>query len=554
VPQLANSAEGPLYFLAEAKSQIFLTAWSSLEWSQPQAQPLLSGFEEPEIYTQVDLGCHRTALSGTRLFTVGCDQGQGGDVWVTSRDLGTNSSALKPPVWSQLSPVISDSPALEAVALVTTDDGSIHAFFSRHEDTAINYTRWDSESWSRAAPVLKLPDGEAGSLAIATGPGNELFLIASNQRGALYFSRALSGDALLQSSWSPPTRFAVRQDGEIGSVDIAWDATGVIYVAYSVPVNQQRGIYLARSTDHGTTWSEPLQVFDGAEEGFDFVGAPSLLISSDGMAHVIWKVQSIQGDGVPQPISLYYARSEKGVDTFSIPAPVVAEPVAWREIVMDGKGNLHLLWQPLDTPTTLWDQISRDGGQTWEYPEGLPEAGKLAAVTKDPDGRLHLVGVGPTTLGHWIWSGNSWQSEAPLHWSSASQQEGSADLLAAVVNKLGQMVIVLAEPTGEGNVPQTNLMYSDRTIEFPRKLTATPEGSPQTPLPPTLTPMPPTPQSSSTPPGTVVSKPANPQAPTNSNATSARTSPLTLALLSVAVLLLSVLGIVIRQAARGNDR
>jgi hypothetical protein len=558
VPRSANSAEGPLYFLAEAKSQVFLTAWNDLEWSQPQAQPILSDFEEPEIFTEVDFSCRRPALSGNRLFMVGCDEGQGGDVWVTSRDLGADASSLEPPVWSQLSPVTSSHLALEAVELVTTEDGSIHAFFSQHEDSAIYYTRWDGESWSRVAPVLKLPDGEAGSPAIATGPGNELFLIAPNKRGALYFSRAISDDALLQSNWSPLARLAVGQDAEIGSVDIAWDARGTIYVVYSVPVNQNRGIYLVLSKDHGTTWSEPVQVFDGAAAAFDFIGAPSLLISTDGVAHVIWKVQSVQGDGLRQPISLYYARSEDGIHTFSVAAPVVEEPVAWREIMMDVKGNLHLLWQPQNTPSTLWDQISLDGGQTWQYPQGLPEAGTLAAVTSDPDGRLHLMGVSPTSLGHWIWNGNGWQTEAPLHWSSTSQQEAAAKFLAAAVNKQGKMIVLLAEPTGVGDVTQTNLLYSNRAIELSRKQTATPEISTPTPLAPASTPIPPTPMPSPTPAAAVDVELTNSQSQTDGqtegNVTNDPLLPFTMAIVPVAVLLFIVLGIVVRGGTRGDER
>ena len=105
VTGLANRPEDPLYFLTETKSQVFLAAWDGHQWSQPQEQPILSGFEEPEIYTHVVYGCHRASLLGERLYIVGCDQGGGGDVWVTSRYLGSDTSWSKPPVWSQLSPV-----------------------------------------------------------------------------------------------------------------------------------------------------------------------------------------------------------------------------------------------------------------------------------------------------------------------------------------------------------------------------------------------------------------------------------------------------------------
>jgi hypothetical protein len=318
---------------------------------------------------------------------------------------------------------------------------------------------------------------------------------------------------VIASSWSTLTPLETGHDGEVGSVDVGWDAAGTVYVTYSVPVNEERGVYLVLSEDRGTTWSEPLQVFDGAAAGFDLVGAPSLLTSANGSLHIIWKEQSIQGDGVPQPLSLYYTRSGDGGHTFDQPELVVEEAVAWREIVTDSAGNLHLLWQPLATLTTVWDQVSFDGGHTWQYPQGLPNERGLTAVAIDPAGRLHLVGVSPGTLGHWLWDG-----------------------------------------TGEGNVAEQTLLYSTRTLKLSTEESAIQEGPTQTLSPPTLTPATSTPESSSTPASTVDSELANSQGTSDRNEANNRMSPFTIALLAVALLLLSVLGIVIRRAAQFKDR
>jgi hypothetical protein len=554
VTGLANSSESLLYFLTETESQIYLSAWNGIQWSEPQEQPVLDGFEDPEIFTKVDYGCHRASLLGARLYVIGCDQGEGDDVWVTSRDLGSETSWFKPPVWSQLSPVTSDKLEVEAVELVATEDGLIHAFFSQRQESVIYYAYWDGELWSNITPVLNLPDGEAGWPAITAGPGNELFLIAPTNKGALYFSRAISGNAAAESQWSTPTRLAIVHDGEIGSVDVAWDTAGTVYLAYSVPVNEERGIYLVQSKDQGTSWSAPLQVFNGAAAGFDLVGAPSLLTSEDGSLHIIWKQQSIQGDGALQPRSLYYTRSEDGGQTFNDAELVVEEPVAWREIVTDNNGNLHLLWQPQDPLTTVWDQVSLDGGHTWQYPQGLPDEGGLAAVAKDIAGRLHFLGLGPGALGHWHWDGNRWQSEAPLEWSLSPEQESPVELLAAAVNKQGKMMVVLAEPASEGNVAERTLLYSTRTLELPPNETPIQDVLTPTLLAPTLTPATPTPEPPPTPARTADSEPTNSQDQTDRNETKNPISHLTMALLPVALLLLSVLGIVIRRANQVEDR
>ena len=554
VTELANSPDGLLYLLTETQSQIYLSAWNGIQWSEPQQQPVLAGFEDPEIFTQVDYGCHRTSLLGERLYITGCDQVEGGDVWFTSRHLEADTSWFKPPVWSQLSPVTDDNLEIEAVELVTTGDDLIHGFFSQRQDPAIYYTYWDGELWSHITQVLKLPEGEAAWPAIAAGPGNELFLIVRNNRGTLYFSKATSSSADIASSWSTPTLLGISHAGEVGSVDVARDPAGIVYVAYSVPVNEERGIYLVLSKDQGTTWSEPLQVFDGAAAGFDLVGAPSLLTSENGFLHIIWKQQSIQGDGVPQSLSLYYTRSEDGGHTFNDAELVVEESVAWREIVTDGEGNLHLLWQPQDTLTTVWDQVSLDDGHTWQHPQGLPHEGMAAAIIVDSVGRLHLVDAGPGSLGHWLWDGSRWRSEAPLQWALTSQQDGPVELLAAAVNKQGKMMVVLPEPTGEDRAAERTLLYSIRALELPPKQTAIQEVPTQTRLPPTLTPAtPPTPEPLLTPTATVDNE-SDDQGQLDQVETNDPISPFTMALLPVALLLLVVLGIVIRRAARVKDR
>ena len=552
VTGLVNNPSAPLYFLTETQSQVYLSAWNGLQWSEPQEQSILTGFEDPEIFTQVDYGCHRASLLGTQLYIVGCDEGGGGDVWVTSRDLGSNTSWFSPPIWSQPAAVSDDSLELESVKLVSTDDGLIHAFLSQRQDPAIYYTSWDGESWSHITPVLKLPDGEAGWPAIETGSGNELFLIAPNNRGTVYYSRATSGEAATESSWSAPTRLEVGQDGEIGSVDVA-SFNGTVYLAYSVPLNEARGIYLVQSQDNGTSWSEPKQVFDGAAAGFDLVGAPSLLISENGFLHIIWKQQLIQGDGVTQPVSLYYTRSEDGGQTFNDAERVVEEPVAWQEIMTDGKGHLHLLWQQQDTLTTVWDQVSLDDGNTWEYPKGLADEGGIATVTRDPAGRLNFVSVGTNSLGHWLWDGDRWQTEAPLDWSLSSQQETPVEVMASVVNKQGKMMVVLSERTGQGNTVERHLLYSIRTLETPTEADIVQEIPTQTLLPPTSTPTTLTPEPSLTSVSTVESEPTEPQGQADLNETNNRTSPFTMALIPVALLLLSVLAIVIRRANQAKE-
>jgi hypothetical protein len=548
----SNNSGDPLYLVTETKSQVVLTAWDGRQWSQAQAQKTLAGFEEPEIYTEVIFGCHRASLSGKLLYVVGCDENGGGDVWVTSRNLGSKTSWFSPSAWSQPSPVTSENLEIDTIRLVATGDDLIHGFFSQREERAIYYTYWNGKLWSRITPVLQLPEGGAGLPAVVTGPDNELFLFVPNNRGGLYFSRATSDSAAFESGWAPITRLEIGHDGEIGAVDAAEGADGSLSVVYSVPLNEERGIYLVQSKDNGTSWSEPLQVFNGATAGFDVVGVPSLVTSDNGFVHIIWKEQSIQGNGVSESLSLYYTRSEDGGRTFSDPELLLEDPAAWQEIVTDGKGNLHILWQQQDSMTTIWDQVSRDGGRSWQVAQGLPVEGTAVSMMEDPAGQLHVLSAGAGSLVHWLWEGSRWKSETPLHWTLASQDKASVELLAVTANKKGEMVIVMAVPTGAGNTTAQVLLYSTHVLESVRQ----PPGvqPTQTRQPPTQIPATPTPRSLPTATGTIEVELTNAQGRTDPNEISGGMSPVTITLIPVAILLLSVLGIVARRANRNKDQ
>jgi hypothetical protein len=542
---LEHSLQGLLYLLTDMKDQSYLSVWRGSRWSEPQGQPILSGFEEPETYAPISLGCHQAAGFGERLYVIGCDQGEGGDIWVTSRDIGSTESWFSPQAWTQPVPVSGAEVDVSALELVSSNDGLVHAVFSQRQDSVISYTRWDGATWSRITTVLKLPDGEAHSPAIGAGPGNELFLIALSSEGALHYVRAKSSDAVTSSRWSTPTLLPTEHDGPVGPADVAWDAAGTVYVAYSIPVYEERGVYLIKSQDEGEAWSEPMQVFDGAAAGFDLVGSPVLLVTASGHIHVQWKRQSIATDGASQPLSLFHAWSEDAGRTFSEPELVVEAPVTWHTIVADGRGNLHRLWQRSDTSLNLWDQVSVDGGHSWQVPQQLPVAEGQPRVTLDPAGQLHLVGPSVGSLGHWRWNGSRWQAESPLPLASA--QDGPVELLASAINMEGEFVVLVRGLTSAGAETAEPLQYMTLRLSLPAGQAAKTEEPVLSSLS-TDEPATPTPEPSVTPPVEGASPAA---VPVNSGD---RWSQSILTVLPSAVLLLAVIGIAALRALRSRTR
>jgi hypothetical protein len=138
----------------------------------------------------------------------------------------------------------------------------------------------------------------------------------------------------------------------------------------------------------------------------------------------------------------------------------------------DSAGNLHRLWQPPDDLATVWDQVSRDGGRSWQAAQRLPAEDGPAAVTVDPAGRLQLVGVGLSSLSHWLWDGSRWQADVSHRWTMTGLPEGAADEVAAAVSQEGDLVVVWAAPTGEDNSTESQLLFAARTLALPSGQTA----------------------------------------------------------------------------------
>jgi hypothetical protein len=544
---LQRGQQGPLYLLTEIQDQSYLSVWNGSRWSEPQPQPILTGFEEPEIFTAISLGCLQAAGFGGRLYVVGCDQGDGGDLWITSRGVSSSGSWFSPQVWTQPVPVSGTQLDVSALALVPSEDGLVHAVLTQPSESEIFYTRWDAGTWSRIVTMSLLPGGEASSPAIAAGPESDLFLIALGSEGGLYYVRAKSADAANAKRWSTPAPLPTLHDGPVSPADVVWEAAGTIDVAYSIPVYENRGVYLVRSQDRGETWTEPTQVFDGAEAGFDLVGTPALLVTANGHIHLLWKRQSIPTEGPSQPLSLYHAWSEDAGRTFSQPELVVEGPVTWHEIIADGEGNLHRLWQRSDAPSTLWDQVSVDGARSWEVPQQLPIDGGRPTVTLDPVGRPHLMGASGGSLGHWLWSGSRWLSQPPLHWTPSFPQEGPLELLASAINADGEFVVMGSTSPIAGDGTARILQYATSRLSLPAGPVAT-SGESSAPQQSGVVQVQPSPQPAVTPPaeGASLSPSVLPAADP--------LTPFIVTVLPSALLLLAVIGFVALRAFRGRTR
>lgn len=437
-----------------------LIAWNGTAWSEPQVQDELSFIANPVTSETIQLGCQFPAVQADQLFLIGCDLGSGGDIWIMSRPiLPISEWAFSASLWSL--PTLLESTTQKIPFLgYATDGDSLHALWSQSPLTtdseleeAIYYSRHNGSGWSPAQDVIYGLSGTAGDLAAASnGEGRLLLTWSDESNGHLLFSWANSGKANSSAEWDAPRDLPSPSEWT-SSPDILVDGAGTIVVVYAVPFNEKRGIYMIQSTDNGTTWSDPITIFDAEASGWVMVNQPKIALSEDGRLHVIFTNYAGLNN---EPDGLYYVQSSDGGITWSVPEVVSEGSVLWSEITSFDGNTLHCIWQQ-DNGSVVANlhQESRDGGVTWGKPV------EITGVTNDPTpvslaangtGELHFIQMieqdTPVYLKEtnlvvydWRWNGSQWEDQ-PFQTINIKGDRGSY-LIAAGIGPSGYINISL---------------------------------------------------------------------------------------------------------------
>ncbi|MDT8305496.1 MAG: SH3 domain-containing protein [Anaerolineae bacterium] len=483
-----------LFFLLTAiDNQLFLEAWNGTEWSEPQRQTTISAFNDPETLNTVILGCHEAAvLDGPLMVLLGCDASGAfvtGDIWFTLRSLGTAATWFPPPTeWGTPIAVAGGAPDAGSFTLLDDASGTVHALWltrnAEQEANALYYSRQDGERWLSAVNLssgfgaANLP---AGPLATAISPDDRLFAVWLNSAGVLVLSQADAGSAAFSSGWAPPAVLPVTAT-TLSGVDLAVEADGTLAVAYSVPVNEGRGVYLLRSEDQGASWSEPVAVLDAAAMAWEFAGGPQLRVSAAGSLHILVPEQKLQLSAAVSAVALHYIRCAPGGATCSEPIFVAETQPHWSAVVTTGAQTVHhLLQEQTDGDLLMWHRFSNDDGRTWSELQLVARTAAAGAgpvdVVADSAGRLHLFQSDAGTLIPWLWENGVWRQEGLV----TAAIEGA---LQGIVTRQGTVAVLFSregerkDETEAG--PEMELVSIRRQLELDAPLPA------PTPLPETL--------------------------------------------------------------------
>lgn len=235
--------------------------------------------------------------------------------------------------------------------------------------------------------------------------GGDIFFASSRDGGATF-------DAPLNLSGSIGGDGKGRINKDVwhnGSLDIAVDASGVIYAAWT---EYDGPLWFSRSTDRGVTFSRPMQLARGDDKP---TRAPALAPRADGTVYLVWTV------GGDESADLRIATSTDAGRSFTAPR-VIAQTPGYSDapkIAVDSKGTLHIAYaESVAGPFERYHvrfMRSRDGGKTFEAardissPQVAPNPKRKPAAAAFP--HLALDGKDNVYVLWEVFPGKPWPSQ-----------------------------------------------------------------------------------------------------------------------------------------------
>ena len=205
-----------------------------------------------------------------------------------------------------------------------------------------------------------------GSLDIAADADGAVYVAWTEYEGALWFDR--SGDG--GRSFSPPRRIAGgSREKPARAPSLALGPNRAVYLAWTVGEDNSADIRVARSADGGASFDKPRIV--APSPGYS--DAPKLAVDPRGALHLVYAESS----GGPFDRSrIRYTRSTDGASSFEPPREISAQGAGFPALSVDAKGNLYVLCElfpdPRGYPRGLALAVSRDAGGSFTPPALVP--------------------------------------------------------------------------------------------------------------------------------------------------------------------------------------
>ena len=472
---------------AATTNAVTIAAWDGAAWSPPMDARVT--VYDPQTARATTMNCTGATVTGPAAGIVGCDTNN--DIWAarSTLDLKHFITALKP-VWAPLDFISSGSEVYDLPALAVDKQGSLYALWSQatganNYDTALFGAIQTNERWSRSTLLIH-PSANTNGSHIARQPAmamdtqSKIHVVwSSGPENPVAYSWVFARDYSGATGWAEPIALPATVTAS-SFPKITIDSSGNhLYVIYAKPFNEQRGIYLARSIDGGSTWLTPTVVFDAAAAKWDSVDKPQIALDETAnVLHAVWLRSTLPGS--LNAGAIYYARSSDQGQTWSAPEKIAEGAVDWPQISLASPNEAHIAWVQTSpqavanshAPNMVWNAYSTDGGERWSSAASVPGLGEVSGpigLSSDGAGHLYLAAVGESAGGESVllisqWMGQSWGTEQTTALGQPAASDNAAVVSIAPV--LGRLSVLLRLWTlGLDNQGQFAIAATAREVE-----------------------------------------------------------------------------------------
>lgn len=228
-----------------------------------------------------------------------------------------------------------------------------------------------------AGTTPRIGSSSQQSLAIY---GNNIYIAWYADQSGVHLSKSDIDQLNFQQS------VTITTSTSTGAPSITIDKNGVIYVAWTDFSNGETpGIYLAKSTDGGATFSANVKVDDAAT---GYRGSPVVRVDNLGNVFVAWYDDR---NYVPNYYAhdVFIAKSIDGGLTFSPNTKVndfTSNEFTWPSLEIDNNNIIYISWYDSSRPGSgirMYMTKSIDGGQTFSPSQEIASMGNAYQISAD---------------------------------------------------------------------------------------------------------------------------------------------------------------------------
>ncbi len=142
--------------------RVYLLAWDGSQWSNPQPQPPLFSFTDPDTLNDVIFSCRQAVRTEEdHLTIIGCDANPFGDIWLVTRPIGDLTDWFPlPSAWSEPSRLFDEGASSLYGKVFVDGKGTSHVIWNQLNDASnqnagLYYSFWSGTGWNTPTLISK---------------------------------------------------------------------------------------------------------------------------------------------------------------------------------------------------------------------------------------------------------------------------------------------------------------------------------------------------------------------------------------------------------------